>query len=65
MNLRKPRIPNCLQHCHVCSDHFELRCFGRDLKVTSKTSSAFSSVYIVFVLLRTFVFKLINLNLLH
>jgi len=33
VNLRKPKLPKLLENCYVCSDHFELSCFGRDIKV--------------------------------
>jgi len=32
VNLRKPKLPKLLENCYVCSDHFELSCFGRDIK---------------------------------
>lgn len=33
VNLRNPKIPQLLNHSYVCSDHFELDCFGRNIKV--------------------------------
>lgn len=32
VNLRNPKIPQLLNHSYVCSDHFELDCFGRNIK---------------------------------